>query len=65
MEQHTFTSAYNRLKEIHGLLATKQMVDVDALLSLQNEAKELHDFLLNHLHSVSKDIDEQTSDMAK
>ena len=56
-QKHTFTSAYARLKEIHSLLATKEMLDIENVISLQKEAKELHDFLLDRLHTVTKEID--------
>lgn len=58
MDQNlTFTSAYARLKEIHALLATKEIFDIEKIISLQKEAKELHDFLLDRLHTVTKEID--------
>lgn len=61
MEQHTFASAYNRLKEIHALLTTKELLDVDTLVSIQQEAKQLHEFLMQRLYSVEKEINEATA----
>lgn len=59
-EQRSFQTTYNRLKEIHTLLSTKEMLDIDNLVTMQKEAKELHDFLLDRLHTITKDIDAQT-----
>lgn len=40
----TFVDAYNRLKEISQLVANDDMVDVDNMEVLQEEAKMLYDF---------------------
>lgn len=35
----TFTEAYLRLQEIHQMLQSSEMIDVEALVKLQEEAK--------------------------
>lgn len=54
VETHSFESAYARLKEIHRLLHTQDLVDIDAIITLQQEAKELHDFLLSRLSTIEQ-----------
>lgn len=43
----TFEQAYTRLKEIHDLLQGRDVVDIDKIVELQNESKELYVFLDN------------------
>lgn len=52
---HTFASAYKRLQEIHKTLSTSDIVDIDVLLQLQQEAKELHTYLISRLDSFHDD----------
>ncbi len=53
--QHSFETAYARLKEIHTQLHTQDLVDIDIIIALQNEAKELHDFLLARLSTIEQE----------
>lgn len=55
---HTFESAYNRLKEIHQDISTQEIIDIDKLLLLQKEAKELYEYLQERL-SVVKETNEE------
>ncbi len=57
MTDHTFESAYLRLKEIHQILGTKEITDIDALLALQQEAKTLYDYLQERLQAVTQPDD--------
>jgi len=49
-----FETAYLRLKEIHTILTTQEIVDIDKLLVLQKEAKELYEFLTERLSTLTK-----------
>ena len=50
----TFESAYKRLQEIHQEISTQEIIDIDKLLLLQKEAKELYDYLQERLTVVQK-----------
>ena len=50
----TFESAYKRLHEIHQEISMQDIIDIDKLLLLQKEAKELYDYLQDRL-SIVKD----------
>lgn len=52
----TFESAYKRLQEIHQEISTQDIIDIDKLLLLQKEAKELYDYLQERL-SIVKESD--------
>lgn len=41
----TFEQAYNRLKEIHLMLQKDEVMDVEKIIALQKEAKELYEQL--------------------
>ena len=58
---HTFESAYTRLKEIQKDLSSREISDIEKLFGLQKEAKELHDFLLERLHTISPENDAWTT----
>lgn len=38
-----FKQAYLRLQEIHQLLKSEELIDIDMIINLQKEAKECHD----------------------
>ncbi|MEI7477457.1 MAG: hypothetical protein WCJ81_02820 [bacterium] len=42
------------MKEIHTILTTQEIVDIDKLLVLQKEAKELYEFLTERLSTLTK-----------
>jgi len=39
-----FENAYNRLKEINAILQSGQLLDIQKIIELQKEAKELYEF---------------------
>lgn len=39
----TFKEAYTRLEEIYKLLQSEQIMDIDEIVTLQNEAKKCYD----------------------
>lgn len=53
--EHTFESAYARLQEIHTLVSTPESINLDAMIALQKEAKELHDFLQTRLFTATSE----------
>jgi hypothetical protein len=60
-EDITFEQAYARLQEIHTLVSTPEHINIDAMMGLQTEAKELHDFLQWQLLRVKADLAEPTN----
>ncbi len=50
----TFESAYKRLQEINHEISTQDIIDIDKLLLLQKEAKELYDYLQERLTIVQE-----------
>ena len=50
----TFESAYKRLQEIHQEISTQDIIDIDKLLLLQKEAKELYEYLQERLTIVQE-----------
>lgn len=44
MQQTNFKEAFIRLKEIQTELEKEEIIDVDKLIELQKEAKELYEF---------------------
>jgi len=38
-----FTQAYTRLQEIHELLQSDELIDIDDIIKLQEEAKACYD----------------------
>lgn len=55
----TFESAYKRLQEIHQEISTQEIIDIDKLLLLQKEAKELYDYLQERLSIVKASHEEK------
>jgi len=53
-----FKTAYLRLQQIAQIIKSTPVIDIEELLKLQSEAKELHEFLQSKL-LISK-TDEQT-----
>ncbi len=50
-----FKTAYERLQSIATYLKSDQIIDVDELMKLQEEAKLLHEFLQSKLLNSSHD----------
>lgn len=62
MTKLTFEQAYNRLKEIHEMLQTNEVMDVEKIITLQKEAKELYeelDAILRKAESVPMEEDNE------
>ena len=59
MTNLTFEQAYTRLKEIHDMLQKEEIVDIEKIVSLQKESKELYTFLDNIMkkNQDSEDMD--------
>lgn len=49
MSTMTFTDAYQRLRDISLLVQKQDSVDIEKLMELQKEAKELHTFCQGEL----------------
>ena len=49
----TFTEAYLRLQEIHQMLQSSDMIDVEALVKLQEEAKSCYDLCQSILEKTT------------
>jgi|GEM_PF-3352628 len=58
----TFEEAYTRLKEIHDLLQSRDMVDIDQIMALQKESKELYVFLDNIMKKNADTADMESMD---
>ena len=50
-----FEEAYKRLKEINDMLKDEELIDIDKIVSLQKEAKQLYDFCEKELKKVEED----------
>lgn len=53
----TFEEAYTRLKEIHEILQWRDVVDIDKIVELQKESKELYVFLDNIMKKNQDSMD--------
>jgi hypothetical protein len=49
----TFTEAYLRLQEIHQLLQSSEMIDVELLVKLQEEAKGCYELCQSILEKTA------------
>lgn len=58
----TFKSSYERLQEISNLLDNEEVIDVDELIKLQDEAKKLYTFCNSKLKDLDKKLDSNTED---
>lgn len=45
MSTLTFEQAYTRLKEIHDMLQSSNVIDIEKIITLQKEAKALYEQL--------------------
>lgn len=52
----TFKEAYLRLQEIHELLQTAEMIDVEEIVKLQEEAKVCYDLCQSILKKTEKRV---------
>lgn len=60
MPKLTFEQAYTRLREIHDMLQTSEVIDVEKIIALQKEAKGLYEHLDQVLKKVEEDKDESS-----
>jgi hypothetical protein len=60
--EHTFETAFQRLKAIQLELAQQSIIDIDYLLALQKEAKSLYEYLQQRLSTIPQSNEkEETS----
>jgi len=52
----TFKDSFERLEEISNMLDNEEIIDVDKLIKLQDEAKKLHTFCNSKLKQLDKKI---------
>ncbi len=53
-----FEVAYTRLKEIHDLLENNEVMDVEKIIALQKESKEIYEKLNNAMKIAEDSIDQ-------
>lgn len=53
-----FTTAYQRLQEIAKILQNQDMVDIQKLLDLQKESKELYEFCSAELKKLQENSEQ-------
>ena len=58
----TFKNSYERLQEISELLDKEEVIDVDELIKLQDEAKKLYTFCNSKLKDLDKKLDSNQED---
>lgn len=56
-ETKTFKESFERLKEISEILDKDEVIDVDELMKVQKEAKELYTFCSEKLENVSEKLE--------
>lgn len=56
MEKMTFSKAFLRLKEISDILDNEDIIDLDKLLKLQDEANALQDYCQKKLNDSEKKL---------
>jgi hypothetical protein len=54
--QQNFKTAFLRLREIQEKLETEEIIDVDELINLQKEAKELYEFCESKIKKLDDNI---------
>ncbi len=52
----TFKQAYERLREIYEYLSKAEIVDIDELVKLQNEAEKLYKFCLDQIKKIENSV---------
>lgn len=55
--EQTFKKSYERLTEISNMLDKEEIIDVDELIKLQEEAKKLYTFCNTKLKGLDKKLD--------
>ena len=58
----TFKKSYERLSEISNLMDKEEVIDVDELIKLQEEAKKLYTFCNTKLKGLDKKLDNNIED---
>ena len=51
----TFAEAYKRLQEIHELLQSEELIDVQQIITLQDEAKKCYELCQSQLKKTGWD----------
>ncbi len=64
MQKLNFEQAYLRLKEIHEMLETNELMDIEKIIALQKEAKELYE-QLDHMLKKAEMIDDEEKKVKK
>lgn len=54
--QQNFKTSFLRLREIQEKLETEEIIDVDELINLQKEAKELYEFCESKIKKLDDNI---------
>ena len=62
VKKATFKQSYERLMEISNLLDEQEIIDVDELIKLQDEAKKLYTFCNTKLKKLDKALDSKIED---
>lgn len=55
-KEKTFKESFERLREISEILDKQDIIDVDELIKIQKEAKELYNFCSEKLEGVSEKL---------
>ena len=58
----TFKESYERLQKISTILDNEEVIDVDELIKLQDEAKKLYVFCNTKLKDLDKKLNSNTED---
>lgn len=56
-QKQNFKESYKRLQEISEILDKEEVIDVDELIKLQEEAKKLYTFCNSKLKDLDKKLD--------
>lgn len=56
-EELTFEKAYKRLKEIYEYLSSNEVIDIDEMLKLQEEAEKLYKFCKAKLIKINSKLE--------
>ena len=60
--KQTFKKSYERLQDISNILDKEEVIDVDELIKIQAEAKELYVFCNSKLKDLDKKLDSNIKD---
>ena len=60
--KQTFKKSYERLQDISNILDKEEVIDVDELIKIQVEARELYVFCNSKLKDLDKKLDSNIKD---